>query len=214
MVVLPIGPDSHEWNRKTRAVKASDICAIVFADAGTDQPLFLDMLGEDTGRYAIGVSVGPRTQFSCLDWGFEMKPAGSPSMEIPYEKEIFTLVMFGPKEVYLNVGDANDAGGFELNASEEDRSPTSALYIEALDPIPGDPKVSFSDRVRFKSYQGDKTTYLQLHATDGVFGVRMVPEKDMDPASTIWHIKHGNDYLGTGIREVGYKPEDFPPKPE
>jgi len=210
-----LGPSTPEFLRKNRAVKASDIAAIFHENAGTEKPLFLDIAGLEEERYSIALSEGPRTQFSSLDWGFESKPAGSPSMEIPYGKEIYIVVLYGPKEVYLSVGEA-EGSGFGVVASTEDRSPPSAFYLEDLTLKPDDPKLCFCENIRIKSLWGDKTTYLSVCSPGGdgsAFGLRMVEEAECDLESSTWRVKHGNDLLGTGIRAVGMDPAEFPPKP-
>lgn len=208
----PIGPNNTEWNRKCRAVKASDVICLFNENMGTEKPLFVDLLGLEEENYGIAISEGPRTQHSCLIWGLETKPCGSPSQEMPYEKDVWMLVMYGIKEVYLGVGMA-DGSGFIATTSVEDRVPSCCLHFEEVEPRENDPKICFKDHVRVKHIEGEKTVFLQVTGSgpDG-WGLRWVDESEKEEARCTWTVKHGNDFLGTGLGHVHMDPAAFPPK--
>mmetsp|Transcript_37498 Transcript_37498/g.85242 ORF Transcript_37498/g.85242 Transcript_37498/m.85242 type:complete len:213 (-) Transcript_37498:193-831(-) len=209
---MALGPDNTEWLRHHRAVKASDPVAVYNDTCGTEKPLFLDLLGLEDKNYGIGLSEGARTQFSCLCWGFESKPCGSPSVEIPFDERLYMSVIYGNTvEVYLCAGMASGSG-FVATTTLEDRNDASAVFLENAEPREFDGRCCFYDKIYIKHVEGEQATYLSVVGDAPDWGLRWVSAEERDPARSVWVVKHGNDFIDSGIRAVGYDPANYPPK--
>mmetsp|Transcript_141774 Transcript_141774/g.395286 ORF Transcript_141774/g.395286 Transcript_141774/m.395286 type:complete len:215 (+) Transcript_141774:72-716(+) len=210
-----LGPDTVELLRRHRAVKVSDVVAII--NEGLGEQMFLDVTGNPDIQCRVSVSKGIRTQDSSCKWGFGTKPAGSPSAEVNYGTPVYLSTWVGVRELFLNVDGDSGFGKFALTITEEDRIPSSAFVLEPLpDSIKeNDPKCCYTERCWITSTHGGVTTYLSVRGpgVDGnAHGLCMSGERDPEGKLDVWTVRYGGDLIASGMREVGFDPNQFPPQ--